>query len=75
MTTRLSVRALNRALLSRQFLLRRHDLPGRDVVGHLVGLHAQIPVGPYVALWSRLWRYRPDRLSTMVEQPSWCAPP
>jgi len=65
--TRLSTRTLNRALLSRQFLLRRQDVAERDVVEHLVGLHAQIPIGPYIALWSRLRRYQPDRLSTMVE--------
>lgn len=65
--TRLSTRTLNRAMLSRQFLLRRQDVAERDVVEHLVGLHAQIPVGPYIALWSRLRRYQPDRLSTMVE--------
>ncbi|MEV6244404.1 winged helix DNA-binding domain-containing protein [Lentzea sp. NPDC051838] len=67
-TARLSVRALNRALLSRQFLLKRHDLPERDAVEHLIGLHAQIPAGPYVGLWSRLRGYRPERLSTMVAE-------
>ncbi|GHH52487.1 winged helix DNA-binding domain-containing protein [Lentzea cavernae] len=65
-TARLGARALNRALLSRQYLLRRLDLPEREVVEHLVGMHAQIPVGPYIGLWSRLAGYRPDRLSTMV---------
>jgi hypothetical protein len=65
-TARLSARALNRALLSRQYLLRRLDLPERDVVEHLVGMHAQIPVGPYVGLWARLKKYQPERLSTMV---------
>ncbi|KOV80030.1 winged helix DNA-binding domain-containing protein [Nocardia sp. NRRL S-836] len=65
-TARLSVRTLNRALLSRQYLLRRLDLPERDVVEHLVGMHAQIPTGPYIGLWSRLRGYRPERLSTMV---------
>jgi hypothetical protein len=64
--TRLSARELNRALLSRQHLLRRCDVPELDVVSGLVGLHAQIPVGPYVALWSRLHNYDPSRLSTMV---------
>lgn len=67
-TARLGARVLNRALLSRQYLLRRHDLPERDVVEHLVGMHAQIPVGPYIGLWSRLTGYRPDRLSTMVSE-------
>lgn len=65
---RVTTRVLNRALLSRQHLLHRCELPERDVVEHLVGLHAQIPVGPYVALWSRLRSYRPERLSTMVAE-------
>jgi hypothetical protein len=65
--TRLSTRELNRALLSRQHLLRRSDVPELDVVSGLVGLHAQIPVGPYVALWSRLRRYDPLPLSRMIE--------
>ena len=70
MNARLSARILNRALLSRQYLLHRHGLSERDVVEHLVGLHAQIPVGPYIALWSRLDEYRPERLSTMVTERS-----
>ncbi|WP_112274363.1 winged helix DNA-binding domain-containing protein [Lentzea terrae] len=65
--TRLSARELNRALLSRQHLLRRCDEQELDVVSGLVGLHAQIPVGPYMALWSRLRRYDPLRLSRLIE--------
>ena len=47
----LSQRALNRALLARQLLLERTDMPIL-AVRHLVGLQAQAPNPPYVALWT-----------------------
>jgi hypothetical protein len=60
-------RALNRALLERQLLLRRRRLPPLAVVERLVGLHAQVPRDAYVALWSRLDRFRPETLSDAIE--------
>jgi hypothetical protein len=71
----LSRRALNRALLSRQLLLRRADLPGRPddrraavirAVEHLVGLQAQAPFPPYYGLWSRLGGFRPGDLAELL---------
>ncbi len=71
----LSRRALNRALLSRQLLLDRADLPdeaGRrrarviQAVEHLVGLQAQAPFPPYYGLWSRLDGFRPEDLSALL---------
>jgi DNA glycosylase AlkZ-like len=62
----LSVRALNRATLARQLLLARDDRPILDAVRHLVGLQAQVPSNPYLALWSRLTGFVPDDLSQLL---------
>jgi hypothetical protein len=71
----LSLRALNRALLDRQLLLRRDPLPdaagpraGRviEAVEHLVGLQAQAPFPPYYGLWSRLGGFRPGDLAELL---------
>lgn len=44
-------------------LLRRRRVPVLDAVERVVGLQAQVPRDPYVALWSRLDRFRPDSLA------------
>ena len=62
----ISDRALNRTLLRRQFLLDRVDRPALDVVEHLVGLQAQEPADPYVALWDRIAGFDPAELATAV---------
>jgi hypothetical protein len=62
----LTARALNRATLARQFLLERTERPAVDVIGHLVGMQAQEPHNPYLALWSRLEGFRPDELSQLL---------
>jgi Winged helix DNA-binding domain len=61
-----SRRALNRALLERQLLLRRVDMPVDRALEHLVGLQAQEQRAPYYALWSRLEGFDPDELGRMV---------
>lgn len=61
-----SRRALNRATLSRQLLLERHELPAADVVTHLAGMQAQAPLAPYIGLWTRLAGFDPGELSTLV---------
>ncbi|MFJ2303943.1 winged helix DNA-binding domain-containing protein [Streptomyces sp. NPDC087787] len=59
----LGVRALNRATLDRQLLLRRAPLTAGAAVEHLVGLQAQNVRPPYYALAARLDGFAPERLS------------
>src|SRR5215210_5387318 len=61
-------RALNRATLARQLLLARSGMPVLDAVAHLVGLQAQEPRDPYLALWSRLDGFRPEKLANLLEE-------
>jgi DNA glycosylase AlkZ-like len=62
----LSKRTLNRALLARQLLLRRSDCTVLAAVTHLVGLQAQTPNAPYLALWSRLTDFDPNILTELI---------
>jgi hypothetical protein len=65
----LDTRALNRATLDRQLLLRRADLsdmPVRAAVEHLLGLQAQNVKPPYYALAARLDGFTPEELSGLM---------
>jgi Winged helix DNA-binding domain len=70
----LNPRALNRALLARQVLLRPAPLPGGpgragaviEMVEHLAGLQAQAPFPPYYGLWSRLDGFQPGDLAELL---------
>lgn len=62
----LSLRALNRTTLSRQMLLNRVRMPALEVIRHLVGMQAQLPLNPYTALWSRVVDFQPHELSQLL---------
>jgi hypothetical protein len=62
----LTKRILNRTLLKRQHLLERTSMPALGMVEHLVGLQAQDPLPPYVALWARLDGFEPDDLTELL---------
>jgi hypothetical protein len=64
----LGQRALNRALLERQLLLPRVEMPVRDAVEHLLGLQAQAPMPPYYGLWSRLEGFDPHELGRLLTE-------
>jgi Winged helix DNA-binding domain len=64
----LTTRALNRATLARQLLLQRASMNPMDAVTHLVGLQAQNPLDPYLALWSRLADFEPETLGRLIEK-------
>jgi hypothetical protein len=53
----LSDRELNRALLARQFLLKRVALSPTSAVERLAGLQAQWAPAPYIGLWTRLAKF------------------
>ncbi|MEE2061160.1 winged helix DNA-binding domain-containing protein [Rhodococcus artemisiae] len=66
-TGTLTDRALGRATLARQHLLRRGDMDPLAMVEHLLGLQAQAPTPPYYALWTRLRGFRAESLSALLE--------
>jgi hypothetical protein len=63
----LKLRDLNRATLARQMLLKREPLPVHTAVERLVGLQAQLPVAPYVGLWTRLCDFSREGLAREIE--------
>ncbi|MFD9844644.1 winged helix DNA-binding domain-containing protein [Streptomyces parvus] len=66
-TTVLSTRALNRATLDRQLLLRRSPMSAKDAVTRLVGLQAQNTKPPYFQLYARLADFDPEELSALMQ--------
>jgi len=64
----MSKRALGRATLARQHLLERVAGDPERMVLELVGLQAQNPLDPYLALWSRLDPFDPVALGGLIER-------
>jgi hypothetical protein len=64
---KVTTRGLNRALLDRQMLLRRHWIGIPAALERLVGMQAQVPTAPYIGLWSRLAEFNPADLSALTE--------
>jgi len=62
----LTIRELNRATLARQLLLERAALPAADAIERLVGMQAQVPMDPYIGLWTRLKGFDPVELSDLL---------
>ena len=59
-------RALNRATLARQLLLRRSNMTVPQAVTHLIGLQSQLPQNPSLGLFARLQRFRPETVSALL---------
>jgi Winged helix DNA-binding domain len=69
MTSRtLTVREFSRATLARQMLLARARLPAPEAIDRLAGLQAQLPIAPYVGLWTRLHDFRREDLARPIEE-------
>jgi hypothetical protein len=64
----LSDRALNRATLARQFLLEPASVSPLSAIEHLVGLQAQVPNNPHLALWARLAGFETSQLDDLLER-------
>ncbi|UBU11806.1 winged helix DNA-binding domain-containing protein [Nonomuraea gerenzanensis] len=62
----ISRRALNRATLERQHLLRRTDRTVIEVVEQLGGLQAQTPHTWYVGLWTRIAGFEPAQAADLL---------
>jgi hypothetical protein len=69
-TRTLTERELNRALLARQMLLERVQLPIPRVLERMGGLQAQYAPSMYVGLWARVEGFERGRLTRALERRS-----
>jgi DNA glycosylase AlkZ-like len=67
-TPPLSDRALNRATLARQMLLRREKATPVAVVERLAGMQAQLARPPFVGIWSRIQSFQAGDLVKAVDR-------
>jgi Winged helix DNA-binding domain len=65
---KIGARALNRALLARQWLLARERRGVLEALEHLVGMQSQVPGAPYTGLWARLDGFDPEGLSRLMTE-------
>ncbi len=63
----LAARELNRALLARQLLLERSDLPLVEAIEQVGGLQTQYAPSGYIGLWSRLRDFSRESLTESLE--------
>ena len=70
MTRVLTERELNRALLARQMLLERVQMPLPRALERMGGLQAQYAPSMYVGLWTRLKGFERDQLTRALERRS-----
>jgi hypothetical protein len=63
----LTERQLNRALLARQLLLERAELPLPEALAQIAGIQAQYAPSMYVGLWSRLEGFERAALTRALE--------
>jgi len=64
----MTLKALNRALLARQILLRREGVPALEAVERLVGLQAQQARPPFAGLWSRVAGFEREELLALLQE-------
>jgi hypothetical protein len=64
----LTERELNRALLARQLLLERAELPLPRALERVGGIQAQYAPSSYIGLWSRLAGFERDDLTRALER-------
>ena len=64
----LTERELNRALLARQLLLERAELPLSRALERVGGIQAQYAPSSYIGLWSRLEGFERDDLTRALER-------